>query len=176
MDDPVSSSLTNLVGALAVAIGDAQEAAMRRSDDLGASAVAAVVSLGADPGMTVGGLARVLALSHSATVRLVDDLVARDLAVRTVGMDGRSVALRLTAAGHERRRAALAARAAVIDAALDAVTGRERAVLEGLVSRMLCRLTTGRAGADHLCRLCDEAACGGDRCPVEQRARELEAR
>lgn len=165
MDQPA-----NLLGALALALSDAQARAMQAASGLGGSAVAALVTLGEAPGLSVAGLAAILGLTHSATVRLADDLGRRGLVRRLPGADGRTVGLALTPAGEAQRRALQAARAEVLRGACAAVPPADRAAFDRSVVRILEALTTGRRTADHICRLCDEAACGRDDCPVERRA------
>ena len=161
---------SNLLGALALAISDAQMQAMEAASGLGRSATAALVTLGEYPGLTVAALAEIVGLSHSATVRLVDDLERRGVVQRRPGADRRSVGLGLTAAGMGLRAKAMEARADMLARSLAAVTAGEREVLTRVLSRLLEELTTSRTAADHICRLCDENACGRDDCPVERRA------
>jgi DNA-binding MarR family transcriptional regulator len=160
----------NLLGALALAISDAQTQAMEAASGLGRSATATLVTLGEYPGLSVAALAAILGLSHSATVRLVDDLERRDVVQRKPGADRRSVGLGLTAAGMGLRTRAMQARADVLVRSLAAVPPDDREVLTRVLSRILEELTTSRTAADHICRLCDEDACGRDDCPVERRA------
>jgi MarR family transcriptional regulator, negative regulator of the multidrug operon emrRAB len=162
--------LTNLVGALALAVTDAQRHEMARASGLGDSAAAAVVTLGEYPGLSVAALAGIVGLTHSATVRLADDLERRGLVLRAPGGDRRSVGLRLTADGAAMRARLMAARTEVLGRATAAVVEDDRAAFARGVARALEALTTSRAAADHICRMCDEEACGRDACPVEQRA------
>src|SRR3954469_12000989 len=67
----------------------------------GASAPAALIALHTFlGGTTVDGLSRVLALTHSGTVRLVDRLEGAGLLERRRGPDARTRAVVLTPAGH----------------------------------------------------------------------------
>jgi DNA-binding MarR family transcriptional regulator len=165
--------LPNRLGALALGLSDAQEAAAMAASGLGPTACAALLAVGVAPGASIGEVAPVAGVSHSVMVRATDALAAAGLVTRAVGADRRRVALRLTPAGEATRAAILAARAAALEAALAPLTERERAALDGLLGSLLAGLTTGRTQADHLCRLCDEDACGDD-CPVEREARRIE--
>lgn len=162
--------LGNRLGALALALNDAQLRGMEAACGLGASATAALVTLGEYPGLSVAGLSGIVGLSHSATVRLADDLARRGLLRRVAGADRRSVGLTLTEEGLDLRTRAMEARAGVLEQAVGRLPEADREVLSRSVSRLLEELTTSRAVADHICRLCDEAACGRDDCPVELRA------
>ena len=168
-------STLNRLGAVALALTDAQLSAVRRESGLGPSAVAAVTTLGAWPGATIADLASVAGVTHSVMVRTVEGLRTEGLLARQAVEDGRKVALTLTGAGEQLRTAILAAREKALALALDALPAQDRPALAAALEAMLAALTEGRAQANHLCRLCDETACGED-CPVEARARALEQR
>src|SRR6266536_2780802 len=72
----------NLLGALALAASDRPNETLTHGERGGLSGVAALVHIRLRPGHTIELLARVLALSHSATVRLVDRLEADGLVER----------------------------------------------------------------------------------------------
>ncbi|TKV70453.1 MarR family winged helix-turn-helix transcriptional regulator [Rhizobium sp. AU243] len=161
---------SNLLGALALSLTDEILAASRRISGLSPSACAAVVTLGPYPDTTIKLLARALGLTHSVTVRLVDDLVANGLIKRQPGRDRREVTLRLTAKGGALRARIISARSAVLDEALGALDAPSKQGLGDALAAMLTRLTRDRARADHMCRLCDENTCVPDFCPVEREA------
>jgi len=162
--DGEASRLTNLVGALALALSDRLQA-QTNSDS------AALITLLDRGALTVDFLRRVVGLSHSATVRLVDRLSARRFVERGPGRDGRSIAVRLTPRGRrvatrlrQEREHALATSLATLDAG-------ERAHLGSLIEKVLAGLTTDRWQARHICRLCDHGLCQDARgCPVDQAA------
>ncbi|WP_210528331.1 MarR family winged helix-turn-helix transcriptional regulator [Rubellimicrobium arenae] len=147
---------------------------MQASADLGPSALGALVTLGEYPGESLGGLSRILGLTHSATVRLADDLERRGLVQREGKADRRSVGLLLTEQGIALRSAAMRARAEVLEGAVSVLEDDERGALERGMARLLQNFATSRAVADHICRLCDEEACGRNNCPVERRAVEID--
>lgn len=169
------TQLTNLLGALALALSDAQDAAARSASGLGSSACSALVVLSFYPGTPIRTLADILGLTHSVVVRLAEDLASRGLLEREPGaQDKRQVQLRLTSAGQQGAQAILEARRATLGAALLTVPGDIRPALGDAISQMLVALTQSRAAADHICRLCDEAACPPDQCPVECEAQRRE--
>lgn len=166
-------SHVNQLGVLALALATAQTEAAQRASGLGVSACAVIVTLGPYPGMTIGELARIAGLSHSVMVRGIEALTARGLVTRVEAQDRRAVALALTQAGEATRSAILTARRAALHQALEPLATAEQDLLGRLIGRLLDQMTTGRAQADHFCRLCDEAACGPD-CPVELAARRID--
>jgi hypothetical protein len=81
----------------------------------------------------------------------------------------------LTDAGQDAARELLSARADVLASALAPLSPTDRAQLARLVAMMLGALTTDRARARHICRLCDHSVCGrAGPCPVDAAATELE--
>lgn len=157
----------NLLGALALALGDELRRATETAAAHGASAPAALVVIGTYPGRTIDALRPALGLSHSGTVRLVDRLEADGLVVRGDGPDARSVSLQLTPAGRAAMRTLLAERRRALDEPLAALTATERRQLDRLTAKLLTAMTHSPEQADQYCRLCDEAVCPTARCPVE---------
>jgi MarR family transcriptional regulator, negative regulator of the multidrug operon emrRAB len=169
----------NLLGAVALAVTDRVRAAAELGAAQGGSAPAALISLaGYLDGSPIDAVRGPLGLTHSATVRLVDRLVAAGLARRRSGADRRSVAVELTPEGHEAAAQAARARAKALEDALAELDAGERAELARLHAKVLATLTEGRASAGHICRLCDSHACGHEqgRCPVTQAADAAEER
>jgi MarR family transcriptional regulator, negative regulator of the multidrug operon emrRAB len=158
---------TNLLGALVTALQDELEAATVEEAKHGSAFPAALASMLGEPGMSIEQLRRILGLSHSGTVRLVDCLAADGMVERKAGADARTAALHLTAAGRRHAKAVLDARRAALAPALDLLSTAERAQFGRLTEKMLAGLSRGREHADHICRLCDLAACPEDSCPVE---------
>jgi DNA-binding MarR family transcriptional regulator len=152
----------NAVGALALEVARLVQDAAVAASPHGASAPAALAALnGLTGGQSIDALRRVIGLTHSGAVRLVDRLAADGLVERRVGADGRSVALQLTPEGRRAARRVLARREAAIESVLAPLTPRERAELVRLHTRLLGSVTDRR----RVCRLCDVDACGRD-CPT----------
>lgn len=165
------SRAANLLGALALAVSDEIREAAHQADGLATSEPAALVTLAHYPGQSVGALARTLSLTHSGAVRLADRLVAAGLARRVNTGPGRTLALLLTESGQLAASRVLARRQAAVERLLDGLRPEEVAALERLAGRLLTGLTTDRASAYRLCRLCDEPLCARrSRCPVDQAA------
>ena len=99
--DGDAAALINRVGALLLVAHDSMAEAAGRAMGRGAQAPAALVALREFlEDATIQQLSDVIGLTHSATVRLVDRLVADGYVLRQGGgRDGRTVAIRLTKAG-----------------------------------------------------------------------------
>ncbi|HEY6964361.1 MAG TPA: MarR family transcriptional regulator [Erythrobacter sp.] len=157
-------ALANILGALSMAVMDRIEEAAR--DVLGRSGEtpAALIVIGYGQGITNDRLCRILGLSHSGAVRLVDRLVADELVERRRGRDARETALHLTQKGAETRRALLCSRLSTVNALLDVLSDSEQSRLEALVRNLLARQATSEGDRYRICRLCDAAVC--ERCPL----------
>lgn len=168
-----SLTLTNRLSALGVALGDRQANAVTRATGLSASRAAAIVSIGADPGISATRLAPVIGVTQSVAARLSDDLIRSGHVAKAPGGSAREMSLRLTPAGEGLRAQILRVRLAEAEAILAGLSAADQARLAPLVDALLAALTPDVRTADHICRLCDEDACGLDDCPVERRARAL---
>lgn len=158
----------NLLGALALGLVDRLEAVVEANTGHGGETPAALVTLGVDPGISIDTLRSILNLSHPGTVRLVDRLAADGLVERRAGNDKRTVALFLTPAGIERRKAILDERRQQLQLAYDCLSANEQKQLAKLLEKMLTAIATDKQRADVICRLCEEEVCPADCCPVEQ--------
>lgn len=165
--------LTNLLGAFALGLSDRIRQTTDLAASLGAMAPAAIVNIVDYPGETIDSLSKTLALSHSATVRLVDRLQREGLLKRKRGADGRSICLIPSARGRRTAASIIAARRAVIANSISGLNRAECESLETILEKVLGVLTTSRPHADTLCRLCELSACPQDRCPVEVAARSI---
>ncbi|KAM3106794.1 MarR family winged helix-turn-helix transcriptional regulator [Phormidesmis sp. 146-33] len=164
---------SNLLGALALSIVDAFNTVVEANAGYGGETPAALVTLGAEPGLSINQLRQILNLSHPGTVRLVDRLETEGLVERRSGADGRTLALFLTDAGAERRKAILSGRRHQLQLAIDTLTPTECKQLTKLLEKMLTAMTTSELRAFAICRLCEEEVCPSDRCPVDQQYCEM---
>jgi DNA-binding MarR family transcriptional regulator len=167
LKDAMDDRSANLVAALAVALYDEVAGSLADADLPGPSAAAALTTLRAFPDDGIDALSRVVGLTVSGTVRLVAGLVDDGLVSKRPGRDGRSVALRLTDAGHRQARRVLASRRHRMEGAVTSLNAAEQRAFVRLAEKLLAGLTTDRLDADRICRLCDDAACPDRRCPVE---------
>lgn len=160
----------NVVGALALALGDRLRDAAEEASGLAGALPAALVSLDQwAGGRPIDVLAGALRVSHSRAVRVVDQLEARGLARRRRDpADGRAALVEPTARGRRVAARVGEARAAVIRSALAGLSAAERGKLGELASRALGEIAETRLDARGICRMCDAHACGHEegRCPV----------
>ena len=167
----------NLLGALASAISDrtsdalAAESGASGASDSAAAALSALHHFLQAP--SVDSLRRVLGLTSSGTVRLLDRLERSGHVRRGPGDDRRAVAVSLTPAGRRAARRLSAARGRVLEGALSPLTPTERKAFEALAAKMLVGLMREPGAVRWTCRLCDTTACGRDTggCPVADAAR-----
>jgi MarR family transcriptional repressor of emrRAB len=172
----------NLLGALALVVTDR---IIEQIDDASGQSESAATALAAMHSFldrpTIDQLRRVLGLTSSGAVRLVDRLEAAGLVARGAGDDARATLLSLTPAGRRAAQRIVAARATVLVDALSVLSRSERQELEDLLSRVIVRFVRGPderpAVAAWMCRLCDTSACGHDtgECQVTRTARDLYA-
>ena len=167
----MSRRLENLLGALAVGLSDAITSAVETTAGHAGAMGAALATLAQEPGLGIEQLRVPLGRTQSATVRVVDQLVAEGYAERRPGQDQRCVAVFLTARGTRAASRVLASREQVLADAVSPLTPGERKALTGALDKVLARITSDRAHADLICRLCDLAACPQDVCPVDLAAR-----
>lgn len=167
------SKAINVLGALSMVLGDEIRAAVNETIGTSGEAGAAIVMLGAHPGLCVGQVAAALGLSHSGCVRVIDRLEADGLLVRKEGSNHRLVSLELTAEGRRRRLIALKHRDRVLHQAAGNLSADETELLGALVTKMLKGVLTDKGQSYRFCRLCNEGACVPFGCPVEERWAEL---
>ncbi len=168
-----SARQANLLGTLSLAVTGRVDAALAAASPHGPSAPAALSALeGYLGGEPIDALARVLGLTHSGAVRLVDRLAGAGLVERRRGADGRAVAVTLTRTGRRAAAEIRAAREQALAETLSVLAPEERRALTELHEKLLAGVTSDRASARRICRLCDAEACGHERgtCPVTRAA------
>jgi len=168
MHTPDDVRVLNLLGALAVGLGDRIAAATEETVGESATTVAALATVAQLPGASIEELRHALGLSHSATVRVVDRLAARGLVTRRAGARGPAVAVVATPAGTRLAAQVLDVRDRVVRDAVGDALPRD---LVGALETLLGRLTVDPNAGHRICRLCDFATCPQERCPVAERQR-----
>jgi MarR family transcriptional regulator, negative regulator of the multidrug operon emrRAB len=156
----------NLLGALGLAIYDEMIAAMADAVGLSPIDASAINAIGQQPGASVSFVAMATGLTHAGAVRVVDRLVANELVSRAPGPDARTVAVRLTPAGRKLLTKQRNARGGPLEHLVSMFDPAERSSIDTLLETLLTALTGDVHQAEHLCRLCDEASCPQNICPV----------
>lgn len=155
--------IANLLGALSLAVMDRIEQGARDIIGHAGETPAALIVIGYGP-KTNDKLRRILGLSHSGTVRLVDRLVSDRLVERRPGKDGREVALHLTAKGAASRKDLLTSRISAVASFVDVLSASERKRLGELIRNVLARQDTSEMDRFTICRMCDNGVCSN--CPL----------
>ncbi len=160
----VGNHLASLSTALSSKIDNAVGQIGLRSDN----AAAALVAIMNHSGDSIDMLRRVLDMTHSGAVRLIDYLVLDGLIERRPNpSDARSVVLHVTELGARRAESILTARAAVTDEVMSCLTDEQKRALGPILETMLAALTHDYESARRICKLCNEEICRPEGCPVE---------
>lgn len=147
--------LPNKFAALSLAVTDATLSA---DDDLAPTAVAALITAANNPPASIGEIAAIVGLTHSATVRLIDRLETDGLLHRRRRI-GREVLVEITAAGRRRADALQDRRLAVTSGFLAGLSVEEREILGRLIDRMLGEHIARGYDRRRLCRMCARTYC-----------------
>ena len=158
--------MSNLLGALAVAVTDDIGRSMAAATDLPQTDAACLNLVAHHDGCSIRLLSEILGLTHPGTVRVVDRLAAGGLVERGSGPDGRTVGLHLTTTGRRRWTEQRDARAQRLDTAIDALSARQRDAVTSAIETLLGVLTVDDRHAEQICRFCDESSCPQENCPV----------
>ena len=162
----MSHRTDNLVGALALALGDGINEVLAESSGLRLPDAAVLNVVGQFPGGTIESARVALGITHGGVVRVVDRLSAAGQIERRPGPDGRSLALHLTPAGLATWQALSGARSAWLRDVTSRLPRDARQHVDAVVSALLAALTPDEDVAERTCRLCDVSVCPQRRCPV----------
>lgn len=157
----MTTAEANRLAACAIALSDG----LFEGEDLSPSAIAALLSLSGGEKRTIGEIATIVGLTHSASVRLIDRL-EKDWLVRRAARRGREVNVELTARGRHRAGALAKKRSVFVTSLLSRLPDDERAALSRSVDQILSLLVPEPTAAGvRTCRFCDVNGCGPN-CPV----------
>ena len=166
----MTEQTANLLGVIALEVSHRIEVSSREILKHSGETAAALVVIGYDLGPTNDQLRRVLGLTHSGTVRLIDRLVADGLVKRREGNDKREIALYATRRGKALREQILKDRIATIRPLLEPLSKSEQETLWSLLHKVLASMETTDMERKTLCRLCDGRVCTNCPIPAEFRA------
>lgn len=158
----------NWLGTLAVLIQDRVEARWQDELDLSPMSAAALVQVEQEPGCAIEPVATRIGLSHSATVRLIDKLVERELVAKDRARgDQRAQSLKLTKSGRKLAAQLHQIRNRVTDDLLGLLPPAEGAALGKAIAAILHRAVKTKREGDRVCRVCDEGRCREEICPIQ---------
>jgi MarR family transcriptional regulator, negative regulator of the multidrug operon emrRAB len=158
--------LSNLLGALGVAVTDDVTATMVSTSNLPLSDIACLNVVAHNQGCSIRYLSGTLGITHPGAVRLIDRLASAGLVERGPGPDRRTVGLHLTAAGRRHWVRQRDARGRLLDAAVGKLTATQRDSAVSVIETLLAAFTTSELRGEQLCRFCDESACPQLQCPA----------
>ncbi len=160
--------ISNLIGAFATSVSTAIESQISELGGRSLSHEAALVAIHNHPNETIDVLSKVLGLTHSGAVRLINTLEQEGLIARKKSVqDARSVVLCTTQEGSERVAEILSSREAAIVKVLDHFSEEQKQSFTKLLEVAMGNLTDKQSEARRICRLCNEGVCRKLGCPVE---------
>jgi MarR family transcriptional regulator, negative regulator of the multidrug operon emrRAB len=147
----------NILAAFSLALTDKIAETIRAEAGRGDMASAALVHIGFNQGISIEKLRTMIGLSHSATVRVVEQLGREGLVIkrRDVPGDLRMSSLTLTEQGLFEMKRALAARQGVIAGILDQLSARDITDLDALLKKAVPAVVESGDGQEVACRFCD---------------------
>ena len=161
--------MTNLLGAFATTVSTQIEQSVAELGGRSLSHEAALVAIYNHPNNSIDMLSKVLGLTHSGAVRLINTLEKEKLVERhRSNEDARAVVLRVTIKGKARAYSVLQAREKITTQIVKTLTVKQKTALEPVLEAMLGALTNGQEGARRICRMCNEEVCRIQGCPVER--------
>jgi DNA-binding MarR family transcriptional regulator len=167
------AGIANRLGAASLALTDLALREAKQLRRLSTSSTAALVSLFADPGLSVSELGRRVGLSQPAAARMVDALEADDLVERVPStVNRRWVTVRPTQQGDRLAQQLLRGRNAPLVDTVANLSESDQLALAELLDKILTHLYAEVGQGQHICRLCDRRSCTRwAPCPVGQAER-----
>ena len=158
--------LENLLGALAVALGERVQERMAEASGCSPMAVAALQWIDRGRDLRPCDLVKALEISAPAGSQLIRSLIAAGLVHRArYAHDQRRWALGLTELGRRRMAQGVYARAKLVREIVETIPFPWRLRLIRIVERLLARMVDSRQAVTQLCRHCDWSICRHE--PVE---------
>jgi DNA-binding MarR family transcriptional regulator len=178
-DGAASAHQANVLGAIALAVADQAAQAVVTATGQSVTAAAALSALHEFLDRpTLDQIRRVLGLTPSGAVRLIDRLAEAGLVTRGPGADGRTRSVMLTDAGRRAADAGAAARMTYLRESLATLTEAERETLDSLLGRVMAAVVDRKDGGAWICRHCDLTGCerSSGQCPAMNAAMTKHAR
>lgn len=160
--------ISNLMGAFATSVSTAIEDRVAMLGGRSFSHDTALVAIDNHPNETIDILSKVLGLTHSGAVRLINTLEQEGLVYKYRSIqDARAAVLSTTQVGKERVKKILSTREEVIATVFQHFDSEQKQSLVGLLEVAMGNLAYTEVEARRICRLCDEGVCRDLGCPVE---------
>ena len=167
--------LSNLVGAFATAVASEVETNISELGGRSLSHEVALVAIHNHPHETIDILSKVLGITHSGTVRLINTLEKEGLVERHKSpQDARSVVLCVTLDGRIRVESILKSREGVTSKLLESFDDNQKQDFLKLLEIAMSNLTDKEVEARRVCKLCNEGVCRKFGCPVENAIKSVE--
>ena len=161
----------NLIGAFATSLSTRIESEISKLGLRSITAATSLVTIYNHPNDSIRTLGRLLNISHSGAVRLIDGLETDELVKRIKSpQDARSVVIDLTKKGKRQALQILQARERVLESVMLPLTTKEKECLLPILEKTLKYMTGDMDSARRICRLCHEGVCRPKGCPVENSA------
>lgn len=163
-----SARTANLLGAVALTVTDLAVGSATGAAGVSRSAAAALVTLSANPGLSVTEVGRRVGLSQPAAARMVNSLEADGLIERRPSPISRGwVTVHPTGSGVRMARRILAARGSPLADLVEALAPEDQEALARLLAEILERAYDRIGESQYICRICDRVSCEtGAGCPV----------
>lgn len=164
--------ISNLIGAFATKVSSEIEKQISELDGRSVNHEIALVAIYNHPNETIDILSKVLGLTHSGAVRLINTLENEGVVERhKSAQDARSVVLLVTLKGRKRVESILNSREKVTLKVLEIFDENQRQDFLSLLEIAMGHLTDEKIDARRICRLCNEGVCRKLGCPVENAVR-----
>lgn len=161
--------LSNLIGAFATSVSTSIENQVFELKGRSLNHEVALVAISNHPNETIDVLSKVLGLTHSGTVRLINTLEQEGLVARHKSLqDARSVVLNTTLQGNDRVEQILTHRHNALAKVTEHFSHDQKQQFTKLLEVAMGHLTDKKVEARRICRLCDEGVCRKQGCPIEK--------
>lgn len=160
--------ISNLISTFATFVSNDIEKQIAELGGRSLSHESALVTIYNHPNETIDVLSKVLGLTHSGAVRLINTLEKEELVERRKSVkDARSVVLYVTDKGSKRVKRVLNSRETATSKILNSFNDEQKQSFLSLIELALSSLTSEQIEARKICKLCNEGVCRKRGCPVE---------
>ena len=160
--------ISNLLGAFATTLSNSIEREVSILDGNSLNHESALVAIYNHPNTTINTLSKILELTHSGAVRLINTLEEKKLVKRHKSLsDARSIVLHITEAGSKRVQLILNCREKATLKTIAVLSETQKENLLNILEASMSNVTNEKLEARRICKLCNEGVCRKLICPVE---------